>query len=111
MAEAGQEERRLAIEKGCYHEGVLAITVEDGICGLTSIPINAKSGVSIIIGKVNNNYCTLGSATNIAMHVPDRSHWRTTPVIRNVMNHLHRWRQTSSWRDFLRLKRCIKFVI
>ena len=69
MLEAGREERRLAIEKGSYYEGVPAITViVNGGWSKRSHkhPYNAKSGVGIIIGKetvkllfldVRNKFC------------------------------------------------------
>ena len=70
MAAAGQEEKRLAEERGDYHEGVPAITViVDGGWSKRSHrhSYNAKSGVGIIIGKatgkllhigVRNKFCT-----------------------------------------------------
>lgn len=70
MAEAGREERQLAIERGDYHQGIPAITVVvDGGWSKRSHrhSYNAKSGVGIIIGQatgkllyigVRNKYCT-----------------------------------------------------
>ena len=70
MAEAGKEERELAIRRGDYHEGVPAITViVDGGWSKRSHrhSYNANSGVGIIIGKatgkllflgVRNKYCS-----------------------------------------------------
>ncbi len=70
MAEAGKEEKRLAIERGEYHEGVPAITViADGGWSKRSHKhsYNANSGVGIILGKetgkllylgVRNKYCS-----------------------------------------------------
>ena len=70
MAEAGKEEKRLAEERGDYHEGVPAITViVDGGWSKRSHrhSYNAKSGVGIIVGQatgkllyigVRNKYCT-----------------------------------------------------
>ncbi len=69
MAEAGQEEKKIAEENGRFHEGVPAITViVDGGWSKRSHKhsYNAKSGVAIIIGKetgkllfigVRNKYC------------------------------------------------------
>ncbi len=69
MAEAGKEEKRSAIERSDFHEGVPAITViVDGGWSKRSHKhsYNAKSGVAIIIGKktgkllyigVRNKYC------------------------------------------------------
>ncbi len=54
MKEAGQEEKRLAIQRGDYHEGVPAITViVDAGWSKRSHKhtYNAKSGVGVIIGK------------------------------------------------------------
>lgn len=70
MAEAGREEKRLAEERGDYHEGVPAITVVvDGGWSKRSHrhSYNAKSGVGIIMGKetgkllyigVRNKFCS-----------------------------------------------------
>ena len=70
MAEAGREERQIAVEKNSYHEGIPAITViVDGGWSKRSHKhsYNAKSGVGIIIGKetgkllylgVRNKYCS-----------------------------------------------------
>ena len=70
MIEAGREEKRLAEERGDYHEGVPAITViVDGGWSKRSHghSYNAKSGVAIVIGYetrkllhigVRNKYCT-----------------------------------------------------
>ena len=54
MAEAGAEEKRLAKERGDYHEGVPAVTVIiDGGWNKRSHKhsYNANSGVAMIIGK------------------------------------------------------------
>ena len=70
MTEAGKEERKLAIERGEYHQDVPAITVYvDGGWSKRSHKhsYNAKSGVAIIIGKamgkllhigIRNKYCS-----------------------------------------------------
>ena len=54
MAEAGKEEKRLAEERGSYHEGIPAITVIlDGGWSKRSHKhsYNANSGVGIIVGQ------------------------------------------------------------
>ena len=70
MKQAGEEERRLAIEHNEYHEGIPAITVIlDGGWSKRSHKhsYNAKSGVAVIIGcrtqkllyiGVRNKFCT-----------------------------------------------------
>ena len=70
MLEAGKEEKRLAEERGDYHEGIPAITViVDGGWSKRSHrhSYNAKSGVAIVIGQetrkllhigIRNKYCT-----------------------------------------------------
>ena len=63
MDEAGKEERRLAVEKGSYHEGVPAITVVvDGGWSKRSHKhsYNAKSGVGIIIGQATGKILYMG---------------------------------------------------
>ena len=70
MLKAGKEEKRLAIERGDFHQGVPAITVIlDGGWSKRSHKhsYNAKSGVAVIFGQatgkilhlgVRNKYCT-----------------------------------------------------
>ena len=70
MREAAEEEKKLAEERGLFHEGIPAITVivDGGWCKRThKHSYNAKSGVGIIIGKetgkllymgVRNKYCS-----------------------------------------------------
>ena len=70
MREAAEEEKKLAVERGSFHDGVPAITVivDGGWCKRThKHSYNAKSGVGIIIGKetgkllymgVRNKYCS-----------------------------------------------------
>jgi len=53
MREAAEEEKRIAIERGSYHEGVPAITVilDAGWSKRShKHSYNAKSGVGIIVG-------------------------------------------------------------
>ncbi len=81
MIEAGKEEKRLAEERGDFHEGIPAITVVvDGGWSKRSHKhsYNAKSGVAIIIGKetgkllyigVRNKYCRA-----CAKNVPKEKH-------------------------------------
>ena len=81
MLEAGKEEKRLAEEKGDYHQGVPAITViVDGGWSKRSHKhlYNAKSGVGIIIGQrtgkilhigVRNKYCSA-----CAQGIPSEKH-------------------------------------
>ena len=82
MIEAGKEERRLAIERGDYLEGVPAITVivDSGWSKRSHRhSYNAKSGVGIIIGQatgkllhigVRNKYCsTCASGIPLEKHV------------------------------------------
>lgn len=71
MTEAAEEEKRLAVERGSYHEGVPAITViVDAGWSKRSHKhsYNAKSGVGIIVGMetkkllyvgVRNKYCSV----------------------------------------------------
>ncbi len=63
MAAAGKEEKRLAEERGDYHEGVPAITViVDGGWSKRSHrhSSNAKSGVAIILGKETGKLLYIG---------------------------------------------------
>lgn len=67
--ESGAEEKKLAIERGDYHQGVPAITVVvDGGWSKWSHKhsYNAKSGVAIIIGQA---MFSLVCATSTALHV------------------------------------------
>ena len=81
MIEAGKEEKRLAEEKGSYHDGVPAIcVVVDGGWSKRSHKhsYNANSGVRIIVGKatgkllhigVRNKFCTA-----CARNIPKEAH-------------------------------------
>ena len=63
MADAGREERQLAMERGDYHQGVPAITVVvDGGWSKRSHKhsYNANSGVGIILGKETGKLLFLG---------------------------------------------------
>ncbi len=63
MIAAGREEKRLAEERGDYHEGVPAITVvvDAGWCKRSHRhSYNAKSGVGIIVGQVTGKLLYLG---------------------------------------------------
>ncbi len=69
MIAAGREEKRLAEERGDYHEGVPAITVvvDAGWCKRSHRhSYNAKSGVGIIVGQVTGKLLYLG-VRNTAM--------------------------------------------
>ncbi len=73
MIEAGIEEKKLAIEKGDFHEGVPAITVVvDG--GWISAPTSThtmRSQVSpSLLGRKPGKYCILELGTSIVVHVP-----------------------------------------
>ena len=81
MLEAGREEKRLAEERGSFHEGVPAITViMDGGWSKRSHKhsYNANSGVGIIVGKetgkllhvgVRNKFCSA-----CAQNIPKDKH-------------------------------------
>ena len=83
MIEAGKEEKKLAIDRGDYHQGVPSITViaDGGWCKRShKHSYNAKSGVAIIIGKatekllhlgVRNKYCSA-----CAQGIPNRDAYR-----------------------------------
>lgn len=82
MLEAAQEEKRIAIEQGKLHEGVLAITVvlDGGWCKrMHKHSYNAKSGIAIIIGLatgkilyfgVRNKYCSVCAASEKSGQTP-----------------------------------------
>ena len=66
MAEAGKEEKRLAEERGDFHEGIPAITVVvDGGWSKRSHKhsYNAKSGVGVIIGRETGKLLYIGIRT------------------------------------------------
>ena len=76
MKEAAEEEKRNAIERGSFHEGVpaIAVIVDGGWSKRThKHSYNAKSGAAIIIGAhthkllhvgVRNKYCSVCAQTN-----------------------------------------------
>ena len=113
IVEAGAEEKKLAEERGDYHEGIPAITVIiDGGWSKRSHKhsYNAKSGVAIILGKetgkllhigVRNKYCV-----SCSKNIPQDKHI----CYKN-------WSESSSqmetdiiWTDFSRLKKSMEFV-
>ena len=101
------------MEKGCYHEGVPAMTVIiDGGWSKMSHKhsYNAKSGVAIILGKETGKLLYMRFATSIANLVLDRFQRRNTIVSKTGADHLLRWRRTSFWRGFWKLRRCTVFV-
>ena len=76
MAEAGLEEKRLAEERGVFHEGVPAINVildcGGWIMRSQRHSYNAESSMAIIISSLarrQESYCTLVYATTTAVHV------------------------------------------
>ena len=91
MLEAGKEDKRLAEERGDYHEGVPTITViVDGGWSKRSHrhSYNAKSGVAIVIGQetrkllhigIRNKYCT-ACTQGIAQenHVCFKNRWESS---------------------------------
>ena len=84
MKSAGQEERRLAIERGDYHQGIPAIIVitDGGWSKRThKHSYNVKSGVAIIIGKetgklpdigVCNKYCAVCARAEKSGETPSK---------------------------------------
>ena len=70
MREAAEKEKKLALKRGSFHEGIASITVivDGGWCKRThKHSYNAKSGVGIITGRetvkllymeVRNTYCS-----------------------------------------------------
>ena len=102
MLEAGSEERRLAMERNDYHEGVPSITV---ICD--GGWYNALGGVGVIFGAVTgkllhigvrNEHCYVCSWQNqdtvIQLHIS---------VSKTGMTQVRQWRQTSLLMDLCRL--------
>lgn len=90
MLEAGREERRLAIERQGYHEGVPAITViVDGGWSKRSHrhSYNARSGVGIIIGY----------HTQKILHIGVRNK-ECTACTRGIKDHVcfRNWNESSS---------------
>ena len=95
MEEAGKEEKRLAVERAVYHQGVPALTVIVDVAWSKRShkhSYNAKSGVGVIIGKatgrllfigVRNKYCTA-----CTQGVPQKN----TNASRIGTNCLRKWR-------------------
>ena len=100
MAVAGKEEKRLAEERGIFHEGVPAITVVlDGGWSKRSHKhtYNAKSGVAIIIGKETGKLLhklQLVYATSTAVHVLRTCPKRVISASRIGKNPNLKWSQT-----------------
>ena len=97
MAVARKEEKRLAEERGIFHEGVPAITVVlDGGWSKRSHKhsYNAKSGVAIIIGKETEKLLHLVYATSTAVHVLRTCPKRVISASRIGKNPHLKWSQT-----------------
>ena len=68
ILEAGQEERRLALERGDFHEGVPAITVvvDGGWSKRThKHTYNGQGGVAIVVGEVTKKILHVGNNLHI----------------------------------------------
>ena len=91
MLEAGRREREIAIQKGHFHEGVLAITViVDGGWSKRSHKhsYNAKSGVAIIIGKETGKLLHIG-VRNKFCHACEARFQRKTTLATGIGQHPH----------------------
>ena len=78
MKEAGKEEKRLAEERGSFHDGVPAISiiVDGGWCKRShKHSYNANSGVGIIAGKETKRCSTLESETSFVLPVHETSQY------------------------------------
>lgn len=98
MAAAGQEEKRLAEERGDYHEGVPAITViVDGGWSKRSHrhSYNAKSGVGIIIGKATGKLLHIGVRNKFCTAVLRALLQRSMHATRTGNYPRHKWSQIS----------------
>ena len=113
MAEAGQEEKRLAEERGSNHEGAPAITVivdGGGLSAHINTPIMPNLVWPSLLGKRLVDCFTLGCVTSSVKHVPEGFHKKTTLVTRTGVRPHLRWRRTLSWRGFWRLRKCMDFA-
>ena len=106
-----EEEKRIAIEKGSFHEGVPAIDVvlDGGWCKRTHKHYyNAKSGEAIIIGLETGKLLHVGVRISIVVLVKlqrnKAKNHRTMSVKRTGKEHLHQWKRTLFWRGLRMLK-------
>jgi hypothetical protein len=109
--EAGEEEKRLAVERGDYHQDVPAITVVvDGGWSKRSHKhsYNAKSGVAIIIGQETGKLFFLVCATNIAQPA-HRGFLLKNIAATGIGAVLHlRWKLILFWKVSRRLSKCME---
>ena len=110
MLEAGKEEKRLAEERGDYHEGVPAITViVDGGWSKRSHrhSYNAKSGVALVIGQetkkllhigIRNKYCTAWTQGIAQENHVCFKNWRESS---SQMEPISFWKVFSKPREFM----------
>ena len=109
ILEAGKEEKKLAEERGDYHQGIPAITViVDGGWSKRSHKhsYNAKSGVAITIGQatgklLHNKYCTACAQGVSQTH---------TSATRTGVVRRQKWRQILSWMDLRRQNRPMAYA-
>ena len=95
MKAAGEEERKLAIERNQFHEGVPAITVIlDGGWSKRSHKhsYNAKLGVGVIIRHHTQELLYIGVKTRIAQHALGES--KITHATRTGVTILPQWNPT-----------------
>ena len=93
MLEAGREEKRLAEERGSFHEGVPAITViVDGAWSKRSHKhsYNANSGVAIIVGKGHREIAAYRCAQQVLHSVFSQYRQRSAPVFQELERFLLR---------------------
>ena len=97
MAEAGQEEKKIAEENGRFHKRVPAVTViVDGGWSKRSHKhsYNAKSGVAIIIDKETGKLLFIGIRNKYCHACALGGKRRIMPVYAIEMLHHQRWKQT-----------------
>ena len=74
MIEAGKEEKRLAEERGSYHDGVLLFV----LLLMEGHSYNANSGVGIILGEATGKLLHIGVqnkfCTSCSRNIPKEAH-------------------------------------
>ena len=116
LVKAGAEERRLAIERGDYHEDVPAIpVVVDGGWSKRTYKhsYNANSGVGVIFGATTRKFCMwqygISTVQCVQSHIEMELSLRSMTASRTGVVRLVRWRQTLSQRVFFTQRQCMVY--
>ena len=101
MIEAGEEEKRMAEERGSFHDGIPSVTViVDGGWSKCSHKhsYNANSGVGIIVGKETGKLLHIGVWNRFAQPAHRISPKKSMHALKIGKLLRQKWKRTSLWR-------------